>query len=198
MRPRPVRRLLSLIAIASLIAIGTAMIPAAATAAGNGNLTTAQRADLLGYARNTWASFVAMTDEDSGLPADSLSSDGTRSVQTSTTYIGAYLWSTVVAERLRIIGHAEAVRRTEQTIGTLETMERHQASGQFFNWYDHRDGAKLTVWPATGDPMTPILSSVDNGWLAAALQVVRNTVPEVSARAGAIYESMDFGFYYRP
>jgi hypothetical protein len=34
--------------------------------------------------------------------------------------------------------------------------------------------------------------------LAAALQVVSNTVPEVSARAAAIYDSMDFGFYYRP
>ncbi|HEY7076292.1 MAG TPA: hypothetical protein VH418_13015, partial [Solirubrobacteraceae bacterium] len=35
------------------------------------------------YARDTWASFDAMTDPASGLPADSLSADGTRSVQTS-------------------------------------------------------------------------------------------------------------------
>jgi hypothetical protein len=77
-------------------------------------------------------------------------------------------------------------------------MERHQASGQYYNWYDHRTGAKLTRWPSTGDTLTPILSSVDNGWLAAGLQVVRNTVPEVADRAGAIYKSMDFGFYYRP
>ena len=39
-----------------------------------------------------------MTDPESGLPADSLKSDGTASVQTSTTNIGAYMWSTVVAE----------------------------------------------------------------------------------------------------
>ena len=197
MRTRRSHRLLSLIAVASLLAIATAGAPAA-SAAGNGNLTTAQRATLFGYARDTWAGFVAMTDPATGLPADSLRSDGVGSVQTSTTNIGAYLWSTVVAERLGIIGHAEAAARTARTITTLETMERHTASGQFYNWYDHTTGAKLTVWPESGAAMTPILSSVDNGWLAAALQVVSNTVPEVSARAHALYQSMDFGFYYRP
>ena len=59
-------------------------------------------------------------------------------------------------------------------------MERHKPSGQYYNWYDHTNGAKLTVWPPTGEPLTPILSSVDNGWLATGLQVVSNTVPEVS------------------
>ena len=36
-----------------------------------------------------------------------------RSVQTSTTNIGAYLWSAVAAERLGIIGHAELVARAD-------------------------------------------------------------------------------------
>jgi hypothetical protein len=40
-----------------------------------------------------------------------------------------------------------------------------RASGQFYNWYDHTTGAKLTKWPDPGHD--PILSSVDNGWLAA-------------------------------
>jgi hypothetical protein len=149
------------------------------------------------YARTTWASFVAMTDTGSGLPADSLDRDGTRSVQTSTTNIGAYMWSTVVAQRLRLIGHGEAVARLTRTIGTLEHMERHVPSGQFFNWYDHRTGAVLTVWPPTGQPLTPILSSVDNGWLATGLRIVQHSVPELAGRAGALYDSMNFGFYYR-
>jgi hypothetical protein len=153
---------------------------------------------LQSYAHDTWASFVAMTDEDSGLPADSLGADGTRSVQTSTTNIGAYMWSTLVAERLGIISHAETVERLSKTIGTLEQMERYWPGGQFYNWYDHRTGAKLTVWPPTGEPLTPILSSVDNGWLATGLKVVRSSVPELAARAAALYDSMNFGFYYRP
>jgi hypothetical protein len=53
------------------------------------------RGELRNYAKHTWSSFVAMTDEDSGLPADILGSDGSRSVQTSTTSIGAYMWSAV-------------------------------------------------------------------------------------------------------
>ena len=68
------------------------------------------------YAAGTWASFVAMTDEQSGLPADMLKADGTRSVQTSTTNIGAYMWSALVAERLGIIGHGETVERLGKTL----------------------------------------------------------------------------------
>ena len=150
------------------------------------------------YARDTWASFVAMTDERSGLPADVLEGDGRRSVQTSTTNIGAYLWSAVAAERLGIISRAELEQRAAQTLTTLEHMERHQASGQFYNWYDHRDGSKLTKWPPTGADLDPILSSVDNAWLATGLRIVERTVPPLAARARALYDSMDFGFYYVP
>src|SRR3954466_13301780 len=150
------------------------------------------------YAQGTWRSFAAMTDERSGLPPDALNADGTTSVQTSTTNIGAYMWSAVAAERLGIISHRELVSRLSRTVTTLEGMERHEPDGQFYNWYDHRNGSKLTKWPPTGEPLDPILSSVDNAWLATGLQIVRNAVPELSARAGRIYDSMDFGFYYVP
>jgi putative glucoamylase/hemolysin type calcium-binding protein len=83
-------------------------------------------------------------------------------------------------------------------VGTLEGMERYADTGQFYNWYDHRTGEKLEVWPPTGQPRVPILSSVDNGWLAVGLKVVAERVPEVSRRAGALYDAMDFGFYYEP
>ena len=150
------------------------------------------------YAEGTWRSFVAMTDNRTGFPADALERDGTRSVQTSTTNIGAYMWSAVVAERLGIISRSELSARMRRTVATLETLERHEPSGQFYNWYDHRTGEKLTVWPPSGAPLTPILSSVDNGWLAVGLKIVANRLPELSRRADALYESMNFGFYYRP
>jgi Putative glucoamylase/RTX calcium-binding nonapeptide repeat (4 copies)/Protein of unknown function (DUF3131) len=176
---------------AALAIVALALAPAASAA-------EPDRATLERYGKATWASFVAMTDESSGLPTDILNADGTRVPQTSTTNIGAYMWSAVAAERLRIIGHTELVRRLRATISTLEDMERHAPSGQFYNWYDHRSGEKLTVWPPSGDPLTPILSSVDNGWLATGLQIVRNSVPELADRAGALYDSMDFGLYYVP
>src|SRR3954452_11441924 len=73
------------------------------------------RATLERYAGATWASLAAMT-EDSGLPTDVLSADGTRATQTSTTNIGAYMWSAVAAERLGIIGHYELVTRLGRTL----------------------------------------------------------------------------------
>ena len=148
------------------------------------------------YAASTWESFVAMVDADSGLPADNLRTDGTRSVETSTTNIGAYMWSAMVAERLDLIRHRELVARIGQTLDTLEGMERYQ--GQFYNWYDHRTGEKLTYWPPTGEPRTPILSSVDNGWLATGLRLVSRGIPQLAHQARTIYDGMDFGIYYRP
>jgi hypothetical protein len=56
----------------------------------------------------------------------------------------------------------------------------------------------LHVFPTDGSTITPFLSSVDNGWLGAALLVVRNAVPAHRARADALLSTMDFGFYYNP
>jgi hypothetical protein len=148
------------------------------------------------YARTTWASLAAMTDPATGLPADSLDADGTTSVQTSATNIGAYMWSAVAAQRLGLISHRELVSRLSRTVRTLGRMERYH--GLYYNWYDTHTGAKLTAWPPTGDPLTPILSSVDDGWLAVGLKVVASSVPELSARAGALNRGMNFGFFYRP
>src|SRR3954452_6863876 len=70
--------------IAALTAM-LVLIPAAGS--------SAETVSLQEVAHRTWDSFVAMTDADSGLPADVLNADGTTSVQTSTTNIGAYMWS---------------------------------------------------------------------------------------------------------
>ena len=81
------------------VVLGLALFPAQASA---------DRRQLERYADTTWASFVAMTDAGSGLPTDLLHADGRREPQTSTTNIGAYMWSAVAAERLGIIGRARA------------------------------------------------------------------------------------------
>jgi putative glucoamylase/uncharacterized protein DUF3131 len=157
---------------------------------------------LRGYAARTWASLEAMTDPESGLPADVLEADGSRSVQTSTTNIGAYMWSAVAAERLGLISPGGLTARLSRTIGTLEHMERYADTGQFYNWYDHRTGAKLTSWPPhPEDEFHPILSSVDNAWLAVGLKVVASKVPALAARARALYDVPDRNrvlFHYRP
>jgi hypothetical protein len=175
--------------IAALVAL-LVLMPVAQASAHDRELRT--------YAAGTWASFVAMTDQRSGLPADILNADGTTSAQTSTTNIGAYMWSAVAAERLGLIKRRELAARMATTLTTLERMERYANTGQYYNWYDHRTGAKLTVWPSTGAKLNPYISSVDNGWLAVGLKVVENSVPQLRKRAGALYDAMDFGFYYVP
>lgn len=188
------RRFQPLVAIAVVAASTLGMSGAPAVAHDDG---PNPNATLHEYAASTWASFVAMTDSRSGLPADSLGIDGSRSIQTSTTNIAAYMWSAVVARDFEIISRRELVSRLSATLTSLEQMERHRPSGQYYNWYDARNGAKLTVWPPTGLPITPILSSVDNGWLATGLRVVRGAVPELAGRAGALYDSMNFSIFYR-
>ncbi len=201
MRPlRPVLAAAGAVAItlATVSAAGAAPAPNAGGVATPGG---GSHATLYRYATDTWRSFVAMTDPGTGLPADNVGADlspGSRSRYTSPTNIGAYLWSTVVARDVRLIGRHEALARMSQTLATLAEMERHPASGMFYNWYDPVTTTKLRVWPVDGSTVYPFLSSVDNGWLATALRVVRHAEPGLQPAADALLADMDFGFYYDP
>jgi hypothetical protein len=161
--------------------------------------TPAGRRHLLGeYAADTWRSFEALVVDETGLPADNVTVDGVRSTFTSPTNIGAYLWSTLAARDLRLISRSEAHQRIAVTIDSVTQLDRHEESGQFYNWYDPFTGELVEIWPEDGNPVYHFLSSVDNGWLSAALLMVSNTVPELRHEARALHESMDFGFYYDP
>jgi hypothetical protein len=151
------------------------------------------------WARDTWASLVAMTDPHTGLPADNISGplgSPIRSGYTSPTNIGGYLWSTVVARELGIISAGECRQRLSKTLTTMAGLRHHRPSGMFYNWYDEATGHVITVWPADGSTIYPFLSSVDNGWFAAALMVVRNAEPRVARLANALLSKMNFGMYY--
>jgi hypothetical protein len=151
------------------------------------------------WARDTWASMVALTDPHTGLPADNISGplkSPTRSGYTSPTNIGGYLWSTVIARELGIISAGECRRRLTQTLTTMSRLKHHEPSGMFYNWYDEANGDVVTVWPEDGSKIYPFLSSVDNGWFAAALMTVRNAEPAVARLANDLLSKMNFGMYY--
>ncbi len=153
------------------------------------------------WARDTWRSMVAMTDERTGLTADNISgplASPVRSGYTSPTNIGGYLWSAVVARELRIISRSECRTRLAQTLDTLAHLEHHRPSGMFYNWYDEATGAVLTRWPSDGGVVQPFLSSVDNGWLAAGLTVARSSEPSLARDAERLLRRLDFGNYYDP
>src|SRR6185503_5516663 len=97
--------------VAALVAT-LLLVPAAGASADPLSLTQ--------VAQRTWDSMAAMVDTDSGLPADVLNADGSTSVQTSTTNVGAYMWSAVAAQRLGFISKQELATRLKRTITTLE------------------------------------------------------------------------------
>jgi Putative glucoamylase/Protein of unknown function (DUF3131) len=187
----------------------TAATPAAAATPASGVAAAASpasrgaggidRGTIQRWARDTWASMVAMTDARTGLPADNISGplkSPTRSGYTSPTNIGGYLWSTVTARDLGIISKEECRKRLAQTLSTLKTMKHHEPSGMFYNWYDEANGDVVTVWPENGTTVYPFLSSVDNGWFAAALMVVRNAEPRVAGLANSLLSKMNFGMFF--
>jgi hypothetical protein len=185
----------SLVASA-LVALSTGM---GAIAAEPDGLEALDREELLGYARDTWNSVVAMAD-DGVLPVDGLRHhiDGSwePSPKTTPTDIASYLWSVLAAERMKIIGTEEAHRRLERTLQAVGRLER--VHGFFYEWFDPRTGAVLRKSPYHGEPIAPVASCVDNGWLAAALIMVRNSCPPLRERAEALLKPMDFAFFYVP
>ena len=167
-------------------------------AVANDDFSPSDWAKLNAYARDTWRSFEAMTMP-TGLPVDSMARTKEGKYQavflTSPSDIAAYLWSTLAAEDLKIITAEESADRMARTLTSLVKLER--AHGFFYNWYDPRDGVPLRVWPG-GGPVRPFLSTVDNGWLAVALMMVRNTRPAFREAADNLLAPMDFGFFYDP
>lgn len=185
------RSLVSFLAAASLLV--ALAVPASA-------LET-DAATLNRWGMDTWRSFEAMVVPHTGLPADNISGDlrrGSISKYTSPTNIGMYLWAVLAARDLGYISPAEASERIAVTLDSVSRLERHEESGQFYNWYDPRNRKLITKWPENGDPVAPFLSSVDNGWLASALIMVANGDPANAATAWGLATSMDFGFYYDP
>jgi hypothetical protein len=181
------------VVIAALVA--ALLVPSTASAAPV-RYSAAQRATLLHYARDAWKSFVAMTNARTGLSADWVEENGTRAKYTSPTNIASYIWSTLAARDMGIISRANARHRIARTIATLSRLER--AHGQYYNWYNPDTGERLRIWPDDGSRVYGFLSTVDNGWLAAALMMVTKAVPESRLAAKAILRDMNFAFYYNP
>ncbi|RWZ53292.1 DUF3131 domain-containing protein [Labedella phragmitis] len=138
----------------------------------------------------------AMVDEGTGLVADHIGPDlNDPSTYTSPTNLAGYLWSTVVVRDLGVIPADEARSRIDAALSGISSLERHDASGMFYNWYSPRSGEKLTSWPGGDEPIEPFVSSVDNGWLAAALRIVAVAEPALGAKAERLSDSMDFGWF---
>jgi len=162
-----------------------------------GAFDAADRETLRRYARDTWRGFEALATP-GGLVADGLhhapGGDWSPSETTSPTDLACYLWAVLAADRLGLTSAAGAADRLDRALAALQKLER--SDGFFFNQYHARTGLRLGT-PGK-KPARPFLSTVDNGWLAAALMMVGNAHPEFKARAEDLLRPMDFGLFYVP
>jgi putative glucoamylase/uncharacterized protein DUF3131 len=186
------------VAAAAATAVATMALPMTTASARPAGPRDTMRA----YAADTYRSMEAMVDPRTGLVSDniqgSLAADS-RAGYTSPTNIGAYLWSTVAARELGLLSGKQAHQRLKRTLDAIGRLERHRDSGMFYNWYSPADGSKLRIWPEEPhNAVEPFLSSVDNGWMAAALMVTRSADRSLAGEANALLAPMDFGFFFDP
>ena len=125
------------------------------------DLSVAQRAFLRESARRTWRFFAEFVGpRNNWLPADNFQEYPAAAIasRTSPTNIGMSLLANLAAYDFGYISAGEFLRLTENTLATMEKLERYR--GHFYNWYDTH----------TLKPLRPqYVSSVDSGNLAGSL-----------------------------
>ncbi len=124
--------------------------------------------ELRKIARRTWRYFETfVTAEQHFLPPDNFQEipQPVLAKRTSPTNIGVYLLSVISARQFGWISFAETIQRLEQTLSTIDSMEKYR--GHLLNWY-------LTDSLATLGPR--YVSAVDSGNLAGHLVAVSSAL----------------------
>ena len=144
---------------------------------------------LLEIARDTWRYFENAEDKKNRLVVDHLKIGDfpLAAAYTSLTNIAMDLMGTVAARELGFISSEQAAERVQRVLTTLKKLKTWK--GFFFNFYE------TTQLAANRE----FVSSVDNGWLAISLVVVRQAFPgEIALEATAILEKFDFEEFIDP
>ncbi len=144
---------------------------------------------LLKVAQDTWKYFENATDKRNHLVSDHFKTGDfpLAAAYTSPTNIALDLMGTVAARELEIITPEAAAKRVQETLRTLKKLESWK--GFFFNFYET---TRLGV-------SRKFVSSVDNGWLAIALVVVRQAFGgEIAQDATALLDKFNFQEFLDP
>lgn len=190
--------LLAAISASSLVGV-TSASAATHTNASSSGLTNRQKVVLYGIAYQTWRFFDADTDPNTHLPMDNLGLYGAPSgPYTSPTNIGVYFWSVVAAHDLGFIDYNGALQRANATLTEIEHLSKWD--GFLFSWYDTTNGHRISGPGGTdqeGQPATgAFISTVDSGWYATGLILVRQEFPTLAQRATTLLNAMNFGIFY--
>lgn len=190
--------LLAAISASSFVGVRSASA-ATHTNASSSGLTNRQKVVLYGIAYQTWRFFDADTDPNTHLPMDNLGLYGAPSgPYTSPTNIGVYFWSVVAAHDLGFIDYNGALQRANATLTEIEHLSKW--NGFLFSWYDTTNGHRISGPGGTdqeGQPATgAFISTVDSGWYATGLILVRQEFPTLAQRATTLLNAMNFGIFY--
>jgi hypothetical protein len=151
--------------------------------------TRNEREFLLKIAQDTWRYFENATDKRNHLVSDHLKVGDfpLAAAYTSPTNIAMDLMGTVAARELGILSSGQAARRAQSLLKTLKKLKKWK--GFFFNFYET---TRLNV-------SRQFVSSVDSGWLAVSLVVVRRAFPgEIAAEATALLDGFHFQEFMDP
>ncbi|HEX2926721.1 MAG TPA: glucoamylase family protein [Ruminiclostridium sp.] len=134
-------------------------------------------------ARKTWCYFDEYASrEENYLPADNFQEEPFKGAahRTSPTNIGLLLVSNLAARDMGYISTPDFIERTENTINTVEKMEKW--NGHLFNWYN-------TV---TLEVLRPkFISTVDSGNLIGYLMVIYEGLSELKETPAYDYSSLE-------
>nr|WP_320050490.1 glucoamylase family protein [uncultured Desulfuromonas sp.] len=138
------------------------------------DLSGRQRDFLRAASRRTWHFFAHFVGPaDNWLPPDNFQEypAAALATRTSPTNIGMALLANLTACDFGYIGVGECLRLTENTLASMEKLERYH--GNFYNWYDTR----------TLQPLLPqYISSVDSGNLLGSLLTLQAGLAELPDR----------------
>jgi hypothetical protein len=144
---------------------------------------------LLKIAKDTWKYFENAADKKNNLVIDHVKTGDfpLAAAYTSPTNIAMDLMGTVAARELGILSSDQAAQRVQRVLTTLTKMKKWK--GFFFNFYEtYQLGVNREF-----------VSSVDNGWLAISLVVVRQAFSgEIAREATAILDSFNFEEFLDP
>jgi hypothetical protein len=171
-------------------------------------LSSAQQANLLAIARDSWKFYSTDIDQATQLPMDNVTFAGGSATPTSygrytsAADIGVYLWAVVSARDLGLISTAQAIDRLQATLTEVQHLQRYD--GFLYQWYDTTNGDVLSN-PGQADCAAGaapaftncfFVSNVDNGWYASGLIVVREAIPQLAGLADSLISPMNFGIFY--
>jgi hypothetical protein len=182
--------------------------PGGPAVAGYTGLSSAQQANLLAIAADSWKFYSTDIDQATQLPMDNVTFAGgsatptTYGRYTSAADIGVYLWAVVSARDLGLISTAQAIDRIRATLTEVQHLQRYD--GFLYQWYDTTNGDVLSN-PGQADCAAGaapaftncfFVSNVDNGWYASGLIVVREAIPQLAGLADSLISPMNFGIFY--